>query len=69
VAALDYDVLVDTTPLSVTGRGEPTLGWLRAGARARPPRRHLQQGADCLGLRELAGKRGATASGCSSKPP
>jgi homoserine dehydrogenase len=29
VAGLDFDVLVDTTPLSVAGRGEPTLGWLR----------------------------------------
>ncbi len=29
VATLDFDVLVETTPLSVTGRGEPAAGWIR----------------------------------------
>jgi homoserine dehydrogenase len=29
VATLDYDVLVETSPLSVVGRGEPATGWLR----------------------------------------
>jgi homoserine dehydrogenase len=54
VAALDYDVLVDTTPLSVTGRGEPTRGWLRA-ALARG--RHVvtcNKGPIAWGYRELA---------------
>jgi len=31
VAALDYDVLVDASPLSIAGRGEPAISWARAG--------------------------------------
>jgi len=56
VATLDYDVLVDTTPLSVTGRGEPTLGWLRA---ALGRGRHVvtcNKGPIAWGYRELAGE-------------
>lgn len=30
VASLDYDVLVETSPLSVAGRGEPAASWIRA---------------------------------------
>jgi homoserine dehydrogenase len=53
VQGLDFDVLVDTTPLSVSGRGEPTLGWLRA-ALARG--RHVvtcNKGPIAWGFREL----------------
>jgi homoserine dehydrogenase len=54
VATLDYDVVVDTTPLSVSGRGEPTLGWLRAALQRG---RHVvtcNKGPIAWGYRELA---------------
>jgi homoserine dehydrogenase len=54
VQGLDFDVLVDTTPLSVSGRGEPPLGWLRA---ALERGRHVvtcNKGPIAWGYRELA---------------
>lgn len=54
VATLDYDVVVDTTPLSVSGRGEPTLGWLHT---ALEHGRHVvtcNKGPIAWGYRELA---------------
>ena len=55
VAMLDYDVLVETSPLSVVGRGEPAICWLRA---ALERDRHVitcNKGPIAWAYRELAG--------------
>lgn len=54
VATLDYDVLVELSPLSVAGRGEPALGWVRT---ALGRGRHVvsaNKGPVAWGYRELA---------------
>jgi len=54
VASLDYDVLVELSPLSVAGRGEPALGWVRT---ALDRGRHVvsaNKGPVAWGYRELA---------------
>ncbi len=50
VATLDYDVLVELSPLSVARRGEPAIAHVRAALEARPSRRQRQQGPGGVGL-------------------
>ncbi len=62
VAELEYDVLVDTSPLSVAGRGEPATSWIRA---ALERGRHVvtcNKGPIAWSYRELAAL--AAARGC-----
>jgi homoserine dehydrogenase len=54
VTKLDFDVLVDTTPLSVPGRGEPTRGWLRTALERGCHVVTCNKGPIAWGYRELA---------------
>jgi homoserine dehydrogenase len=62
VAELEYDVLVDTSPLSITGRGEPATSWIRAALERGRHAITCNKGPIAWSYRELAEL--AAARGC-----
>lgn len=54
VATLDYDVLVELSPLSVSGRGAPALGWVRTALDRGRHAVSANKGPVAWGYRELS---------------